>query len=72
MGRAEIIEITDGYATVVFKGQGIQRRAQIMSGVEVKVGDIGVVVFTEGMMDCILIGVVWWTWFSSGTKKRLK
>lgn len=58
MGRAEVIDVTDNIATVVFKSQGIQRKATIMDEVTVSTGDVGVVIYTEGMMDCILIGVV--------------
>ena len=60
MGRAEIIDVDESgkYATVVFKAQGVQRKAEIVAGLEPEKGDIGVVIFTEGMMDCILIGVL--------------
>lgn len=60
MGRAKIIEIDAAgkYAKVVFGSQGVQRTAEIMDGVTAEVGDIGVVIFSEGMFDCILIGVL--------------
>lgn len=58
MRRGRVIKTEDGTATVVFDSLGIQRRAQVMRGVEVSEGDAAIVIFSPDSSDCVIIGVV--------------
>ena len=58
MKRARVIRVEGDEATVVFYDMGLQRKVQIMDGVDVEAGDTAVVLFSGDLSDCVLIGVV--------------
>ncbi len=58
MRFVEIIKVEDNIATVVISDLGLQKKAVIAQGLEPEAGDTGIMVFSEGLTECAIVGIV--------------